>query len=118
LAACTVEHDRFVHERLERRRVHRFTFGNINGAAYVSVQARVEKSRWVFESRAFREGEFHRLLVRFACADDAVVLPHGRAHPFPRFEYVRIGFLDELAHACKRFATPVSEVGDSFGNEL
>src|SRR5205823_6458114 len=42
----------------------------------------------------------------------------GCLDPFPLLDDVRVCFLDELAHSTEGFPAPVSEVGDSFRDEL
>src|SRR5712671_6542021 len=116
--AGTVEGDRLANERLEGGLVNFFSFVDVNRAAYVSVETRVEETGRILQRGALREGELHDTLVGFASADDAVVRPNRSAHPLPFLDDVRVCFLDELAHSAQGFPAPVAEFGDSFRDEL
>src|SRR5208283_6139289 len=116
--ARTVEGDRLANERLERGLVNFFSFVDVDRAACVSVETRVEETGRILERRALGEGELHDLLVRFASADDAVVRPNRSAHPLPLLDDLRVCVLDELAHSAEGFPAPVPEFGDSFRDEL
>src|SRR6266536_4122203 len=71
--AGTVEDDRLANERLEGGLVNFFSFVDVDRAAYVSVETRVEETGWILQRRALGEGKLHDILVGFASADDAVV---------------------------------------------
>src|SRR5207247_6359921 len=71
--SITVEGDRLANERRERGLVNFFSFVDVDRAAYVSVEARVEETGRIFQRRALGEGQLHDILVGFAGADDAVV---------------------------------------------
>src|SRR5205823_3773344 len=116
--ARTVEGDRLANERLEGGLVNFFSFVDVDRAACVSVETRVEETGRSLQRRALREGKLHDILVGFASADDAVVRPNRSAHPLPLLDDVRVGFLDELAHSAEGFPTPVPEFGDSSRDEL
>src|SRR5882724_2762030 len=116
--ARTVEGDRLANERLEGGLVNFFSFVDVDRAAYVSLETRVEETGRIFQRRALGEGELHDTLVGFASADDAVVRPNRSAHPLPFLDGVRVCFLDELAHSAECFPAPVPEFGDSFRDEL
>src|SRR5437899_6148901 len=119
----TVEGDRLANERLEGGRVNFFSFVDVDRAAYVSVETRVEETGRILQKRALGKGKLHGILVGFAGADDAVVRPNRSArtlrfHPLPLLDDVRVGLLDELAHSAQGFSAPVPELGDSFRDEL
>src|SRR5256885_817945 len=114
----TVEGDRLANERLEGGRVNFFSFVDVDRAAYVSVETRVEETGRIFQRRALGEGQLHDLLVGFASADDAVVRPNRSAHPLPLLDDVRVCRLDERAHSAERFPAPVPEFDDSFRDEI
>src|SRR5258706_9024887 len=116
--ARTVEGDRLPNERLEGGLVDFFSFVDVDRAAHVSLETRVEETGRILEGRALGEGKLHDILVGFASADDAVVRPNRRAHPLPLLDDVRVRFLDELAHSAEGFPAPVPELGDSFRDEL
>src|SRR5258708_6616330 len=107
--AGSVEGDRLADEPLEGGRVDFFTFVDVDRAANVSVETRVEETGRVLQRSALGEGKLHHLLVGFARAEDAVVRPNGSAHPLPLLDRVRVGFLDELAHSAEGFPAPVPE---------
>src|SRR5213594_2840303 len=116
--ARTVEGDRLANERLEGGLVNSFSFVDVDRAAYVSAETRVEETGRILHRRALGEGKLHDILVGFASADDAVVRPNRSAHPLPLLDDVRVCFLDELAHSAEGFPAPVPEFGDSFRDEL
>src|SRR5712664_1349429 len=116
--ARTVEGDRLANERLEGDLVDFFSFVDIDRAACVSVETRVEETGRILQRRALGEGKLHDILVGFASADDAVVRPNRSAHPLPLLDDVRVCFLDELAHSAEGFPAPVPESGDSFRDTL
>src|SRR5438874_6804349 len=116
--ARTVEGDRLANQRLEGGLVHSFSFVDVDRAAYVSVETRVEETGRILQRRALGEGKLHDILVGFASTDDAVVRPNRSTHPLPLLDDVRVCFLDELAHSAEGFAAPVPEFGDSFRDEL
>src|SRR5437588_9437104 len=121
--ARTVEGDRLANERPERGLVNFFSFVDVDRAAYVSVETRVEETGRILQRRALRESKLHDILVGFAGADDAVVRPNRRAgfgwfDPLPLLDDVRVCFLDERAHSAEDFPTPVPEFDDFFRDEL
>src|SRR5437868_5657229 len=121
--ARTVEGDRLANERLERGLVNLFSFVDVDRAAYVSVEARVEETGRIFQRRALGEGKLHDPLIGFAGADNAVVRPNrgagfGWFDPLPLLDDVRVCFLEEFAHSAEGFSAPVPEFGDSFRDEL
>src|SRR5882762_3455520 len=115
--ARTVEGDRLANERLEGGLVNFFSVVDVDRAACVSVETRVEEMGRIFERRAPGEGKLHDILVGFASGDDAVVRPN-RIVPLPLLDDVRVCFRDELAHSAECFPAPVPEFGDSFRDEL
>ena len=60
-------------ERLEGGLVNCFSFVDVDRAAYVSVETRVEETGWIHQRGALGEGKLHYMLVGFSSADDAVV---------------------------------------------
>src|SRR5215510_10599891 len=101
--ARPVEGNCLPNEGLERGLVNVFSFVDVDRAAYVSVEARVEETGRIFQRCALGEGQLHDILIGFASADDAVVGPNGGAgfgwfDPLPLLDDVRVGFLDERAH--------------------
>src|SRR3984893_17683013 len=93
--ARTVEAYRLAHERRERGLVNFFSFVDVDRAAYVSVETRVEEAGRVLQRRAFGEGKLHDALVGFTGAYNAVVRPNRSAHPLPLLDDVGVRFLDE-----------------------
>src|SRR3569623_697365 len=66
-----IEGNGLADELLERSSIHVFSFGDINRAARVAIEAGVEQLRWILQRRALDEGQLHLVLVRFTGADDA-----------------------------------------------
>src|SRR2546422_1103688 len=87
--ARTVEGDRLANERLEGGLVNFFSFVDVDRAACVSVETRVEETGRILQRRSPGEGKLHDILVGFASADDAVVRPNRSAHPLPLLDDVR-----------------------------
>src|SRR5208337_3709208 len=116
--ARTVEGDRLANERLEGGLVNFCSFVDVDRAADVPVETRVEETGRILQRRALGECKLHDILVGFASADDAVVRPNRSADPLPLLDDVRVCFLDELAHSAEGFPAPVPEFGDSFRDEL
>src|SRR5213596_2977487 len=121
--ARTVEGHGLPDERLERGLVNFFSFVDVDRAAYVSVETRVEETGRILQRRALGKGKLHDVLVGFASADDAVVRPNrgagfGWFDPLPLLEDVRVCLLDERAHSAEGLRAPVPEFGDSFRDEL
>src|SRR5262249_15932512 len=90
-----VEGDCLANKLLEGGRVHFFSFVDVDRAAHVSLETRVEETGRIFERRAFCEGELHGVLVGLTRADDAAVRPHRNArvrglHPLPLLDDVRV----------------------------
>src|SRR5512132_961011 len=79
----SVERDRLAYERLERGRIDLLALVDVDRAADVALEARVEQPLGILQRRALREGELHDLLVRLTGADDALVRPDRRPHPLP-----------------------------------
>src|SRR5689334_702551 len=73
---------------LERGLVELVVLVDVDGATYVAVETRVEQLRRIVERGALGEGQLHDRLVRFAGADDAVVLPHRHAAPLPCLDHL------------------------------
>src|ERR1700704_241833 len=116
--ARTVKGNRLANERLEGGLVNFFSFVDVDRAACVSVETRVEETVRILQRRALGEGKLHDILVGLASADDAVVRPNRSAHPLPLLDDVRVCVLDELAHSAEGFPAPVPEFGDSVRDEL
>src|SRR5881628_3705569 len=90
----TVERDRLANQCLEGGRVNFFSFVDVDRAAYVSGETRVEETGRILQKRALGEGKLHGILVGFASADDAVVRPNRGAgfcwfDPLPLLDDVR-----------------------------
>src|SRR5258707_7719101 len=117
--AGPVEGDRLANERLEGGLVNFFSFVDVDRAAYVSVETRVEETGRILQRRALGECKLHDTLVGFASADDAVVRPNRSAHPLPLLDDVRVCLLDQLAHSAESLTAPVPEfsnfIRDEFG---
>src|SRR5882762_9028188 len=77
--ARAVESDGLANERLESGLVYFFSLVDVDRAAYVSLETRVEETGRILQRRALREGKLHDILVGFASADDAVVRPNRSA---------------------------------------
>src|SRR3546814_12594460 len=74
---------------------------DIDRAAYVAVEARIEQPGRIGERRALGEGHLDVGLVGLAGADHAVAIPDGNAATLP--------FLDDVGIGCEDDAAPVRE---------
>jgi hypothetical protein len=115
--ALDVEGDSGADEILERRLVDFVAFVDVDGAADIAVEARVEEPGRVYEGSAFRKGQLDVILVRLPGADDAGVRKDGRARigrfgPLPLFDDFWVGRVDEGADFGEDLAAPVGEVFD------
>src|SRR5947207_2663699 len=123
LSAGRVEGDRGTDERLERARVDRLSFMDVDCAPCVPLEARVEELARVLQRSPFGERELYDGLVRLASADDSVVRPRWstrvrRLHPLHFLDDVRVCLPDELAHPAQGLPAPVPELGDPLVNPL
>lgn len=69
----TIVGNRLANQCFEGDPVNGLAFVNVDRAADVSVEARIEETARIAQRRAFGEGELHDFLVEFAGADDAAV---------------------------------------------
>ena len=99
-------------ERLERAGIDLRAFGNVDRAPHVAVQAGIEEPLRIRKARPLREGQLHDLLVGLARAHDPVVRPHGRPHPLPLLDHLRIGFKDQRPHPRERRPAPIAKLGN------
>jgi hypothetical protein len=105
-----------LYQRLKRGLVQFIAFVQINGAAHIAFQAGIEKLLWIVNGRTPRESEFDCRFIGFTCADDAVKLPHWHAAPFPFFDHIGFGFVDEFAHLGQHGAAPIGQFSDALGD--
>src|ERR1051325_5318932 len=70
---------RGLHERLERARIDRLPFVDVDGPSRVAFQAGIEEARWVRDPGPPGERELHDLRVRLPGADDPMVRPYRSA---------------------------------------
>ena len=70
----------------------------------------------VFDGGSAKEGELHNLLVRFPCADAAVMGPDGGSHPFPLLLDVGVGIVDELTDMSEGLPSPIPQLLNPFGD--
>src|SRR3979409_909944 len=64
--ARTVKGDRLANERLEGGLVNFFSFVDVDRAAYVSLETRVEQTGRILQGRTLGEGKLHSLLLGFS----------------------------------------------------
>src|SRR4029450_8896390 len=112
--ARSVERDRLPNECLKGGFVNVFSLADVDRAANISVEARVEETTRILQRRTLCEGELHHALVGFARTNNPVVRPCRSAwvrglDPLQLLNHVRVGFLDEGAYSPESFSTPVSE---------
>ena len=66
-----------------------------------------------FKRRTLRKRQLDDALVRLSRADDAAVRADGSSHPFPLFDDLWIGLVDDRAHPREHLAAPVAELLDA-----
>ena len=86
---------------------------DVDRAADIPVQARIEQAPGIRQGRALGEGQLHRCLVGLAGAENAGMFPHRHAAPLPRLFHLGIGFADDCPHPCQCLAAPVVQGGDA-----
>src|SRR4029450_11267571 len=121
--ARSVERDRLPNECLKGGFVNVFSLADVDRAANVSVEARVEETTRILQRRTLCEGELHHALVGFARTNNPVVRPCGSARvrgfdPLQLLDYVRVGFLDDCSNSSESLSAPVSKVSDSCRDQL
>src|SRR5580765_6526449 len=99
-----VRRDRLVHELRERGFVDLVALVDVDRAADLALQARVEQALGIRERCAPGERQLHGTLVGLTRAEDAVMRPDrdaGRARlgPLPLFDDTGIRFQDDAPHA-------------------
>ena len=77
--AGAVEGDGLAHKRHEGELVNVFAFMDVDRAARIPLETRVEEPGRILQRRAPGEGKLHDVLVGFARADDAVMRPSRSA---------------------------------------
>ena len=63
----------------------------------------------VLQCSALGKRHLDDLFVRLSGADDAGVGEDGGPHPLPLFDDLRVCLVDDFAHFCERFPTPVAK---------
>src|SRR4029450_4667843 len=102
--ARSVERDRLANERLKGGFVNVFSLADVDRAANVSVEARIEETARILQRRTVCERELHHTLVGFALTDNPAGRPCGSArvrglHPLQLLDDVRISVLDERSYS-------------------
>jgi len=106
------------HEGLEGRLVDPLALVEVDRAARLPLEARVEEMGGILEGGARGEGELHGALVGLAGADDAPVGPDRGARPLELLDDLRIRLPDEGAHPAEGLPPPVPECGNFFRDEF
>src|SRR5215469_2255927 len=104
-----VEGHRGANESLQGLFVDIVAFVEVDGAPRISLEARVEKARRIFQGRALGERHFHDVLVSLAGADQSVVRPHRNASPLPLLDDFGIGLFDQATQPAEHRAPPIAE---------
>src|SRR6476646_7557050 len=113
-----VERDGLADERLQRRLVDLLILGDVDRAARLALQARVEQALGIIQRRALHERQLDDALVGLAGADDAVARPDrcartGGLGPRPLLDDLRVGGRDDPPHPAQRLAAPIAELLDA-----
>src|SRR6516162_918846 len=98
---------------LQRLLVYLLALVEVDGTPCVPVKTGIEEARRILQSRPFREGHLHDVLVSLTCADTSAVLPHRNPSPLPLFDDFGIGFLDQATEPSAHLAPPVAQLLDS-----
>src|ERR1700680_4547448 len=120
-ARCVVGRHRGADELLEGSFVDLFPFAEIDRAPRVPFQAGIEELLRVFDGGSAKEDELHDLLVRFTCADAAVMRPDGSSGgrgllPFPLLLNVGVGIVNELTDMSEGLSSPIPQLLNPLGD--
>ena len=111
-----VSRHRSADELLERSLINLLPLVDVDRTPRVSFQAGIEERFRVFDGGAASECELHDLLVRFPCADDAVMGPDGGSHPFPLLLDVGVRIVDELTDMSEGLSSPIPQILNPLGD--
>ena len=81
--------------------------GEINRSPSISTQTVIEEFVRIWKACALIKGEFYLVLVSVAHADESIVRPTRRTHPFPFLDYLGVGIMHDFANISKHLAAPV-----------
>src|SRR5512139_2772479 len=111
LALEPIDGDCGTHKRYQGRFIDLATFGKVDGAPYVALQARIEEAGGIRYRGSLREGELDRLIVGLPGADDSAARPDGSV-PLPFLRDRRIGSGDHPSKPREEVASPIREIAD------
>src|SRR5277367_3239197 len=104
-------------ELLEGSFVDLLPFAEVDRTPHVPFQAGIEELLRVCKGGSASEGELYNLLIRFPCADDALMRPDGGSPPFPLLQDVGVGIVDELTEMSEGLPAPVPKFLDLLVDE-
>ena len=115
---CGVGRHRGADELLEGGFVDRLPFAEVDRTPRVPFQAGIEELLRILDGGSAKEGELHDLLVRFPCADAAVMGPDGGSGrfwllPFPLLLDLGVGIVDELSNMSEGLPSPIPQLFES-----
>jgi hypothetical protein len=96
-------------------------FAQVDRTPRVPFQAGIEELLRVFDGGSAGKGELHDLLVRFPCADDAVMWPDGDPGgfwllPLPLLLDVGVGVVDEPTDMSEGLSPPIPQLFNPLGD--
>jgi uncharacterized protein YidB (DUF937 family) len=113
-----VEGHGVAHERHQRLFVDLLALVEVDRPPRVPFEARIEQARRIRQGCPLGECHLYDALVGLAGADDSVVRPHRNSSPFPLFDDVGIGLLDQGTEAAEQLTPPVVQLLDSRVDQL
>ena len=90
----------------------------INRSPSIPSKAGVEELVWIRKAYALRKGHFYLILMSVGHADESIVRPARRAHPFPFLDDLGISVMNDLAKLGKHLAAPIRKICDVFVNKF
>ena len=105
-------------ESLQSALIYFVALVKIDRSPFISTQAGVEELVRIWKASALIEGQFYLVLVSVAHADESIVRPTRRTHPFPFLDYLGVGIMNEFANIGKHLAAPVRKVCDQFVDQF
>src|SRR6202043_3217348 len=116
-----VSRHRGADELLEGDFVDLLSFAEVDRTPRIPFQAGIEELLRVFDGGSASEGELYDLLVRFPCADDAVMGPDGGSGgfwllPFQLLLDVGVGIVDELTDMSEGLSSPIPQLFNPLGD--
>ena len=114
-ARCEVGRHRGADELPEGSFVDLLPFAEVDRTPHVPFQAGIEELLRVSDGGSASKGDLYDLLVRFPCADNAVMGPDGNS-PFPLLLDGGVRIADELTDMSEGLSSPIPQLLKPLGD--